>query len=111
MEVGNLNIGRDFTDVRDIVKAYLLAVKKCKYREVYNICSGKAQNIAQGLEILKSFSTAEIKVDVDPDRVRKDEVPVLYGDNSKFVKATGWKTEIKFEDTLRDMLEYWREQI
>jgi len=108
IKVGNLDVERDFTDVRDIVKAYLLALQKGKEGEIYNICSGKAHNIGKMLDVLKSYSNAEIEVVVDPSRVRKGDAPVLYGDNSKFVKATGWKPEISFEQTLKDVLEYWR---
>ena len=85
-------------------------MQKCKPGEIYNICSGKAQNIGEMLKVPKSYSTADIKVSVDPGRVREADVPVLYGDNSKFVKATGWKPVIPFGKTLRDVLEYWRKQ-
>ncbi len=111
LNVGNLDVERDFSDVRDIVKAYLLAIKKCKPGEIYNICSGKAYNIGKMLDVMKSYSTAKVKVVVDSSRVRKEDVPVLYGDNSKFAKATGWKPEIPFEKTLKDILEYWRKQV
>lgn len=111
LNVGNLDVERDFSDVRDIVGAYLLAVQKCKPGEVYNVCSGKAYNIGKMLEVMKSYSTAKVKIIVDKARVRKADVPVLYGDNSKFVKATGWKPEIPFEKTLKDILEYWRKQV
>jgi len=111
IKVGNLDIERDFTDVRDIMKAYLLAVQKCTPGEIYNICSGKAYNLGKMLEILKSYSIVDVNVVVDPERIRKADVPVLYGDNSKFAKATGWKPEIAFEQTLKDILEYWRKQV
>ncbi len=111
LNVGNLDVERDFSDVRDIVRAYLLAVQKCKPGEVYNICSGKAYNIGKMLNVMKSYSTAKVKVTVDSARVRKEDVHVLYGDNSKFAKATGWKPEIPFEKTLKELLEYWRKQV
>ncbi len=111
MKVGNLDVERDFSDVRDIARAYLLAVQKCKAGEIYNICSGKAYNIRKMLDVMKSFSTAKIKVAVDSLRVRKEDVPVLYGDNSKFIKATGWRPEMPFEKTLKDIIEYWRRQV
>lgn len=110
LNVGNLDVERDFSDVRDIAKAYLLAIKKCKPGETYNICSGKPYNIGKMLDVLKSYSKAKIKIVSDSSRVRKADVPVLYGDNSKFAKATGWKPEIPFEKTLKDVLEYWRKQ-
>ncbi len=107
LKVGNLEVERDFSDVRDIVKAYYLAVKKGKVGETYNICSGKAYNLRKMLDVLISNSKAKLKLSTDPKLVRED-VPVLYGDNTKFCKATGWKPEIPFEKTLKDILEYWR---
>lgn len=109
--VGNLEAKRDFTDVRDMVEAYWLSVKKCKTGEVYNICSGKAYSIGTVLDILLSFSNAEVKIKRDPARMRPSDVPVLIGDNSKFVKQTGWSPKIPFPQTLKDLLQYWREKI
>jgi GDP-4-dehydro-6-deoxy-D-mannose reductase len=108
MSVGNLEARRDFTDVRDMVRAYWLALEKCEPGEVYNICSGSAWTIRKVLDQLLSMTTATIEVKQDPARLRPSDVPVLIGDNSKFVKATGWAPTIPFERTLRDMLEYWR---
>jgi len=108
VHVGNLEAQRDFTDVRDMVRAYVLALEKCEPGEVYNICSGKAWTIQKTLDHLLSLSTAKIEVREDPARLRPSDVPILLGDNSKFVKATGWQPTIPFEQTLNDMLEYWR---
>jgi len=108
VHVGNLEAQRDFTDVRDMVRAYVLALEKCEPGEVYNICSGKAWTIQKTLDHLLSLSTAKIEVKEDAARLRPSDVPILLGDNSKFVKATGWQPTIPFEQTLKDMLEYWR---
>ena len=108
LHVGNLEAQRDFTDVRDMVRAYVLALEKCEPGEVYNICSGKAWTIQKLLDYLLGLTTAKIEVRQDPARLRPSDVPILLGDNSKFVKATGWQPTIPFETTLRDMLEYWR---
>ena len=108
LKVGNLDVERDFLDVRDVVKAYSLAVERCAPGEIYNVCSGKKYNLGKMLDVLKSQSEKEVKVVVDKERIRKTDVPALYGDNSKFAKATGWKPEIAFEQTLRDILDYWR---
>jgi GDP-4-dehydro-6-deoxy-D-mannose reductase len=108
LSVGNLEAKRDFTDVRDMVKGYWLSLEKCEPGEVYNICSGKAWSIQEVLDLLLSMTKTRIEVKQDPARLRPSDVPVLLGDNSKFVKATGWKPTIPFEQTLRDMLEYWR---
>jgi GDP-4-dehydro-6-deoxy-D-mannose reductase len=108
MYVGNLEAKRDFTDVRDIVRAYWMALEKCESGEVYNICSGKAWSIQKVLDHLLSLTKLKIEVKQDPARLRPSDVPILLGDNSKFVKATGWQPTIPFEQTLADMLEYWR---
>jgi GDP-4-dehydro-6-deoxy-D-mannose reductase len=108
LSVGNLEAQRDFTDVRDMVRAYVLALEKCEPGEVYNICSGKAWTIQKVLDHLLSMTKAKIEVREDPARLRPSDVPILLGDNSRFVKATGWRPTIPFEQTLKDMLEHWR---
>jgi len=108
VHVGNLEAKRDFSDVRDMVRAYWLALEKCEPGEVYNICTGRAWTIREVLDLLLSMTQAKIEVRQDPTRLRPSDVPILLGDNSKFVKATGWKPTIPFEQTLRDMLDYWR---
>ncbi len=111
IHVGNLEAKRDFTDVRDIVKAYWLSLEKGKKGEVYNICSGKSYTIKKVLDILLSYTKAKISVKVDPLRLRPSDVPVLQGNCDKFKKQTGWKTTISYEQTLKDMLNYWRERV
>jgi GDP-4-dehydro-6-deoxy-D-mannose reductase len=111
VHVGNLEAKRDYTDVRDMVKAYYLAAQKCTPGDVYNICSGKAWAIGDVLKYLLKLSKVKIKVAVDTDRMRPSDVPILLGDNSKFVDKTGWKPEIKMEQTLEDLLNYWRERV
>jgi len=108
VSVGNLEAKRDFTDVRDMVRAYWLALEKCEPGEVYNICSGKAWRIGDVLDSLLGMTKTSIEVREDPKRLRPSDVPILLGDYSKFHQATGWKPEIPFEQTLRDMLDYWR---
>lgn len=111
IRVGNLDTARDWTDVRDMVRAYLLAVEKCDAGEVYNICTGKSVRVGDMLGLLLSFSKAKIKVVQDSARMRPSDVPVLTGDNSKFVAKTGWKPKIAFKKTMEDLLNYWREQM
>jgi len=108
LSVGNLEAQRDFTDVRDIVRGYWLALEKGEAGEVYNLCSGRAWSIRQVLDLLLGMTQAKIEVRQDPARLRPSDVPILLGDHTKFVKATGWKPTIPFEQTLRDMLEHWR---
>ena len=111
IEVGNLEARRDFTDVRDIVRAYWLSLEKGEPGEVYNIGSGKAITIQELLDLLLSMTDADIKVHQDPERMRPSDVMLLVTDYSKFNKATGWKPEIPFEKTAKDLLDYWRERV
>lgn len=111
IHVGNLESERDWTDVRDMVRAYLLSVTKCEPGDVYNICVGKAVKIKDMLSMLLSMSKVKVEVKEDPARMRPSEVPVLIGDNTKFSEKTGWKPEIPFEKTMEDLLNYWRERV
>jgi GDP-4-dehydro-6-deoxy-D-mannose reductase len=108
LSVGNLEAKRDFTDVRDMVRAYVLALEKCEAGEVYNICRGQSWKIREVLDMLLSYTKVKIEVRQDPARLRPSDVQILLGDNSKFVRATGWQPTIPFEQTLKDMLEHWR---
>ena len=109
--VGNLDAQRDFTDARDIVKAYWLGLEKCKPGEVYNICTGKAYKISEVLDILIGLSNVKIEIKNDPSKMRPSDVPYLGGDSATFRDATGWKPEIPFEKTMKDLLNYWREKV
>ena len=111
ISVGNLEAQRDFTDVRDIVRAYLLSLEKCTPGEVYNVCTGKPRTIQSVLDILLGMSDAKVEVRQDMQRMRPADVPLLSGDCSKFMKATGWKPEIRFEKTMEDLLNFWRERV
>lgn len=111
IHVGNLEAKRDWTDVRDVVKAYLLAVEKCDYGEVYNICSGKTWKISEMLDILLKMSEKKIEIRQDASRLRPSDVPILLGDCTKFKEKTGWQPEIPFETTMKDLLDYWRERV
>lgn len=108
MYVGNLEAVRDFSDVRDVVRAYWLALDKGKPGEVYNICSGKSWKIRDILDVLLGMTSAKIEIRTDETRLRPSDVPVLLGDCSKFKRDTGWQLEIPFEQTLRDIMAYWR---
>ena len=107
---GNLDVRRDFSDVRDIVSAYSLAIEKCRIGEVYNICSGNAFSVKEILDILAGMSDAEIEVKQDKGKIRKRDIPIMIGDNTKFCSETGWKAKIPLKQTLRDLLDYWRTQ-
>jgi len=108
MRVGNLSAQRDFTDVRDMVHAYFLAATQGEPGQVYNLGSGTAHSIETVLHNLLSYSTATIQVETDPQRMRPSDVPVLICDSSRFHRRTGWEPRISLEQSLRDILAYWR---
>ena len=110
VRVGNLDSVRTFSDVRDAVRAYWLLVTKCPPGEVYNIGGVETMTIGQMLERLLAISMVKgIKVEIDPARLRPSDVTLQIPCVEKFHKATGWKPEIKFEKTLEDTLDYWRD--
>ena len=109
--VGNLEAQRDFTDVRDTVRAYWLSLEKGEAGEVYNIGSGTAFTAQEILDKLLAQTQAEIKIEVDPHRLRPSDVMILLSDSSKFRAATGWEPRIPFEQSLKDLLEYWRARL
>lgn len=107
--VGNLDSVRTFMDVRDAIRAYWLLVNKCTPGEVYNIGGTETMTIGNMLEKLISFSErTDIKIEVDPKRLRPSDVTLQIPSVDKFIEQTGWKPEIKFDQTLQDMLSYWR---
>ena len=111
MTVGDLEIRRDFSDVRDIVRAYFLLVKHGRRGEIYNIGSGRATSLRKILDTLLSLSPAKIEVRVDPAKIRKTEIPYLAGSCRKIKKETGWQPRIPLKKTLGDVLEYWRKKV
>lgn len=111
MRVGDLSARRDFTDVRDVVRAYRLLVEYGTAGEAYNIASGAARSIQQLLDILLSLTDVQIDVQLDPARLRPSAIPVLEGDITRITQATGWKPQIPFETTLRDLLEDCRRRV
>lgn len=108
INVGNLSSKRDFTDVRDVVAAYLLALEKGKSGDVYNIGSGTSYKISEILDKLISLSADNIKAEVNRDLIRVKDEPELLCDRTKFTNQTGWKPSIDIETTLKDTLDYWR---
>jgi GDP-4-dehydro-6-deoxy-D-mannose reductase len=108
LNVGNLESRRDFTDVRDVARAYLLAMEKGKPGDVYNIGSGKAAKMRDVLRQLLKMTRAKITVEVDESRKRAAEAETYVCDARRFQRLTGWRAQIPLERTLRDTLEYWR---
>jgi GDP-4-dehydro-6-deoxy-D-mannose reductase len=111
LRVGNLAAERDFTDVRDVARAYELAVRHAEVGRAYNIGSGRAVSIRWLLDTLLAFSERDITVAPDPSRMRPSDVPRVVCDSSRFRQATGWEPQIPLEQTLYDILEFWRDQV
>ncbi len=111
LRVGNLEAKRDFTDVRDTVRAYWLSLEKGIPGEVYNIGSEKTYTAREVLDFLLDMTDVDVKVEVDPERLRPSDVPVLLADSSKFKSLTGWAPQIPFRQSLQDLLDYWRDNI
>jgi GDP-4-dehydro-6-deoxy-D-mannose reductase len=111
VEVGNLDIVRDFTDVRDVVRAYRLLAAKGEPGEIYNLGSGRGTKLLDALEILRSLANVPIEVFVDPSRVRPVDQPLLVADATKLRTATGWEPIHSIESTLADMLDDWRRAV
>lgn len=110
INVGNLSAKRDFTDVRDVVRAYALLVKMGQRGETYNVGSGRALPISEILDKIVALSDCDIKVEVDPDRLRPVDVPIIEPDITKINQATGWKPEISLDTTIEETLNYWRQR-
>lgn len=111
VKTGNLTARRDYTDVRDIVRAYRLLAEKGKPSEVYNVCSGRAISGNEILDGLLDNSTARIDVATDPDLFRPVDRPEVYGSHEKISEDTGWEPEIPLERTLKETLDFWRGRI
>lgn len=109
--VGNLDVVRDYSDARDVARAYILALESGVPGEVYNICSGRGRRIGDVLNSLLAMSGVEARIVVDPARLRDREALELVGDPTRFREATGWVPTIDFEQTLRDLLDSWRRRL
>lgn len=105
MIVGNLDVSRDFSDVRDVVRAYRLILEGGSAGQVYNIGSGTATSLSQCLEEIKAFSEQPIEIEVNEELVRPTDTPVICCDATKIRKELGWEPEHLLEDTLREMFE------
>ena len=108
VEVGNLDIVRDFTDVRDVVRGYRLLIEKGRPGEIYNLGTGRGTRLADALQFLQSRASRPVEVFVDPARVRPVDQPLLIADPSKLRSETGWEPQYSIEQTLGDMLEGFR---
>jgi GDP-4-dehydro-6-deoxy-D-mannose reductase len=111
LNMGDIDVKRDWTDARDTVRGYWLALEKGVPGEVYNIGSGTCRTVREMLDILMSLSTAKIEIRQDPARLRPSDVRILWADISKFQQQTGWAPTIPFQQTMQDLLNYWRERV
>jgi GDP-4-dehydro-6-deoxy-D-mannose reductase len=111
LRVGNLSAKRDWSHVKDVVRAYWLSVHHCKPGEDYVIASGTARSIQEMVDFLLSQTKVKIQVETDPSRMRASDVKVVEGDPRKFKAATGWAPEFTFEDMILDILNYWRDLV
>lgn len=108
LTVGNLETRRAITDVRDLVTALDALADSGDAGEVYNICGDKDYKISDLLEMIKSYMKADFKIETDPKLMRTTDEPIIFGDSSKLKAATGWEQKIPIEQTIADMVEYWR---
>jgi GDP-4-dehydro-6-deoxy-D-mannose reductase len=111
LRLGNMAAQRDFTDVRDMVRAYILAIQKGEPGEVYNIGSGRARSVREMLDIMLAQCSIKIAEEIDPAKFRPSDTPISYADPSKFKRQTGWEPQISFEQTCVDILNDWRTRI
>lgn len=108
IKVGNLNAKRDFTDIRDVVRAYYLIMEKGEIGKVYNVSSNESLSIGELLNKMIHKSKSKIKIKVDPKRFRVSDVPNFVGDNTQLIKNTGWKRKYTIVQTINDVLDWWR---
>jgi GDP-4-dehydro-6-deoxy-D-mannose reductase len=106
--VGNLEAKRDYTDVRDIVRAYRLLLENGRSGETYNICSGTSRSGQEMLDLIVSKSSIAVTVEQDPARMRPSDTPDIYGSHEKLTTDTGWQPEIPLETTIADVIADWR---
>jgi GDP-4-dehydro-6-deoxy-D-mannose reductase len=112
LQVGNLDSVRDFTDVRDAVRAYRLLAEQGRPGDVFNVCSGRGTPIRQVLDLLLALSTVpDISVEVDTARLQPADVPIQVGDPSRLKALTGWSPAKPLEQSLADVLDDWRNRV
>lgn len=108
MKTGDLQIVRDFLDVRDVVKAYYLLLKKGRKGEVYNICSGIPTQLSEIIDMTAEIVDLKVDTVVAPELVRPNDNPYILGDNSKLKRDTGWEKSFALETSIRDIIDYWK---
>jgi GDP-4-dehydro-6-deoxy-D-mannose reductase len=111
LRVGNLDVRRDFLDVRDVVRAYVALLERGECGAVYNVCRGEAPAVRDLLDTLRAAARVETRVETDPERWRPSDLPVLRGDPSRLMERTGWSARLPLDATLRDLLADWRARL
>jgi GDP-4-dehydro-6-deoxy-D-mannose reductase len=111
LKVGNLEAKRDFTDVRDVVAAYVRLMEHGQTGTIYNVASGTAPSMRSLLDTLLARASVDIRVEIDPARMRPHDIPVLVGDASRLRQATGWAPAIPFTTMVDELLNYWRARV
>jgi GDP-4-dehydro-6-deoxy-D-mannose reductase len=111
LTMGNLDSERDLMDVRDTVRAYRAMMKTAKPGIPYNVCSGQAVRIRDLVELLRSKARVPIAIEQDPARFRPNDTPLVLGDHSRLTADTGWSPQIRIDQTVADLLDYWRSAI
>jgi GDP-4-dehydro-6-deoxy-D-mannose reductase len=111
IQVGNLETVRDFTDVRDVVSAYWTLLERGDPGEVYNVCTGRGVRVRDLLHKLVDIAGIDVEIRLDTERLRPSDVPSLVGDPGKLKAATGWEPTFSLEETLRDLLQFWRQKL
>lgn len=111
LKVGNIDVTRDFTDVKDVLKAYELLLSKGRNGEVYNVCSGVERSVRSLVERLLKLAGIEAEIQIDPTRFRPSDQPRVCGDHEKLSKHTGWQPEMSMDETLLNLYRYWKNEI
>lgn len=111
LRVGNIEVKRDFTDIRDVIRAYCMLLEKGTPGEIYNVCSGSAIRLADIIRIFESAAGRKITIETEEARVRHNDVPQICGDPKKIRETTGWHPQISLPRTIADLLDYWRPRV
>ncbi len=111
LKVGNIDVQRDYTDVRDVMQAYVDIVEKGTPGKPYNVCSAKGYRLAELLEMYRSLIDREIEVTTDKSRMRPVDIPILVGSHQRLTDDTGWEPKIPIGTTLTDSLEFWNQRL
>jgi GDP-4-dehydro-6-deoxy-D-mannose reductase len=111
LRVGNLESRRDITDVRDTIRAYVLLQERGRPGRSYNVCSGRAYQVSDLLDMLVGMSRTPLRIETDPDRMRKSDNPIVLGDGTRIREEVGWFPRIPIAETLSDLLAFWRMQV